>query len=79
MTKQEECWELYTLVGIPWADAAKLPKEDKKFLLTKADEVKNNMNRQRAHEENMRKRQQLEQRAAQLDLGETQGMAAPEV
>ena len=29
MTKQEENWELYTLVGVPWKDCNELSDEDR--------------------------------------------------
>jgi len=41
MTKQEENWELMTVLQIPWSESAKITdKEDREFLLKKAAEVK---------------------------------------
>ena len=42
MTKQEENWELMTVLQIPWSESCKITEtEDRKFLLEKAAEVKN--------------------------------------
>ena len=41
MTKQEENWELMTVLQIPWHHTALITdKEDREFLLKKASEVK---------------------------------------
>ena len=41
MTKQEENWELMTILQIPWSESSKITdKEDRTFLLKKAAEVK---------------------------------------
>jgi hypothetical protein len=41
MTKQEENWELMTILQIPWSESAKITdEEDRKFLLGKANELK---------------------------------------
>jgi hypothetical protein len=41
MTKQEENWELMTVLQIPWSETSKIiDKEDRDFLLNKAAEVK---------------------------------------
>ena len=63
MTKQEENWDLYTLVGVPWTDANDLSKEDRNFLLAKASEIKTSIMEGRKQEEQMRK--QMQQQAQQ--------------
>ena len=41
MTKQEENWELMTILQIPWSECIKITnKEDRDFLLEKAVEIK---------------------------------------
>ena len=41
MTKQEENWELMTILQIPWSESCKITdKEDREFLLKKSAEVK---------------------------------------
>ena len=41
MTKQEENWELMTILQIPWIDSSKITnEEDRKFLLAKCTELK---------------------------------------
>ena len=41
MTKQEENWELMTVLQIPWSECIKITdKEDRDFLLEKAVEIK---------------------------------------
>ena len=41
MTKQEESWELMTVLQIPWSECVKITdKEDRDFLLAKASEIK---------------------------------------
>jgi len=41
MTKQEENWELMTVLQIPWSEAIKIiDAEDREFLLLKAAEIK---------------------------------------
>jgi len=41
MTRQEENWELMTVLQIPWSESAKITdNEDRTFLLRKAAEVK---------------------------------------
>ena len=66
MTKQEENWELYTLVGITWKDASDLDDEDRKYLLEKADEIKRTIMENRRQEEQMRMQMQSDARAATL-------------
>ena len=40
MTKQEENWELMTVLQIPWSECLKITdNEDKEFLLKKATEI----------------------------------------
>ena len=41
MNTQEENWKLMTLLQIPWSECVKVTgEEDRRFLLEKADEVK---------------------------------------
>ena len=41
MTKQEENWELMTILSIPWHEAAKITDAtDRRFLLEKCTQVK---------------------------------------
>ena len=40
MTKQDENWELMTVLGVPWKEAAELSADDKSYLLSKATAVK---------------------------------------
>ena len=47
MTKQEENWELMTVLQIPWHHANKVEdQEDRDFLLNKAKEVKAHIEQQ---------------------------------
>jgi hypothetical protein len=56
MTKQEENWELMTMLHIPWHEAEKIDNEsDRKFLLTKCEQVKEMMKRQQAVMEEQQK------------------------
>ena len=64
MTKQEENWELYTLVGVPWKDCNELSDEDREFLKTKADDIKKTIMENRRQEDEMRRRMQTDARAA---------------
>ena len=66
MTKQEENWELYTLVGIPWKDCNDLPDEDREFLTNKADEIKKTIMENRRQEEEMRRRMQSDARTGTI-------------
>jgi hypothetical protein len=40
MTTQDENWELMTVLGVPWTEAAKMSTDDRQYLLNKAGEVK---------------------------------------
>jgi len=41
MTRQEENWELMTILQIPWSETVKITdEEDRSFLINKAAEVK---------------------------------------
>tara|TARA_Y100000593_G_scaffold91933_1_gene182070 strand:+ start:1036 stop:1236 length:201 start_codon:yes stop_codon:yes gene_type:complete len=41
MTKQEENWMLMTVLQIPWSECSKITdKEDRDFLIEKANELK---------------------------------------
>lgn len=62
MTTQEENWELYTLVGVPWKDCNDLSAEDREFLMSKADEIKKTIMENRRQEDEMRRRMQADAR-----------------
>ena len=52
MTKQEENWELMTVLQIPWSECCKITDdEDRKFLLGKASEVKEMIKQQQMRQE----------------------------
>ena len=41
MTRQEENWELMTILRLPWKEAQEIDDEDdRKFLLEKCDQIK---------------------------------------
>ena len=62
MTKQEENWELMTILQIPWSESCKITEEeDRQFLLEKAKALKE-------HIERIQKQQQQQQQAAQSPL-----------
>jgi len=47
MTRQEENWELMTMLHLPWHEADKIDDEsDRKFLLTKCEQIKDMIKRQ---------------------------------
>jgi hypothetical protein len=47
MTKQEENWELMTILQIPWSESLKITDaSDREFLLKKAGEVKEMLQQQ---------------------------------
>lgn len=46
MTRQEENWELLTVLGFPWSECEKIDGEDRKFLLNKAVEVREQVQKQ---------------------------------
>jgi hypothetical protein len=64
MTTQEENWEIYTLVGVPWKNCNDLSDEDRAFLLEKANEVKKTIMENRRQEDEMRRRMQADARVA---------------
>ena len=52
MTRQEENWELMTMLQMPWHEADKIEDEsDRKFLLTKVEQIKDMIERQRKMQE----------------------------
>ena len=52
MTKQEENWELMTVLQIPWSEAIKIiDAEDREFLLLKAAEIKAMMIKQQQQQQ----------------------------
>jgi hypothetical protein len=54
MNKQEENWELMSVLGFPWSDANELTdKNDREFLLGKAKEVKAQMMAQQRMQQQM--------------------------
>jgi hypothetical protein len=64
MTKQEENWELYTLVGVPWKECNDLSDEDREYLMGKADEIKKTIMDNRRQEDEMRRRMQADSRSS---------------
>ena len=49
MTRQEENWELMTMLHLPWHEANKIDDEsDRKFLLMKCEQIKDMIKRQQA-------------------------------
>ena len=47
MTKQEENWELMTMLQIPWYEASKIEaREDRDFLLSKATQMREHISNQ---------------------------------
>ena len=57
MTIQEENWEIMSVLGMPWKDILALTEDDKKFLLAKVVEIKE----QYVKEQEMAVREQQEQ------------------
>ena len=52
ISKQEENWLMMTLLQIPWAEANKIDDpEDRKFLVAKAQELRQELIRQRDAQE----------------------------
>jgi hypothetical protein len=52
MTRQEENWELMTVLQIPWSESAKITdEEDREFLLNKAAEIKTMMMKQQQQQQ----------------------------
>ena len=47
MITQENKWHIMTTIGMPWSEIDKVSEEDLKFLLKKADEIKQKMEQQR--------------------------------
>jgi hypothetical protein len=48
MTRQEENWELMTMLQMPWHEADKIEGDsDRKFLLVKVEQIKDMIERQR--------------------------------
>ena len=59
MTKQEENWELMTTLQMPWSECNKIEDEgDRKFLLEKAEEVKEILVKQRQLQQQQAQQQQ---------------------
>ena len=59
MTKQEENWELMTTLQIPWSECNKIiDKEDREFLLKKAEEVRSLIAQQQKQQEAAQQLQQ---------------------
>jgi hypothetical protein len=59
MTKQEENWELMTVLQIPWYHAEKIEaKKDRAFLLGKAEEIKAHFEEQQKQQAAMAAQQQ---------------------
>jgi len=46
LTTQDKNWELMSVLGMKWSEAAKLTDEDRNFLLSKVEIVKEHVKRQ---------------------------------
>jgi hypothetical protein len=46
LTTQDKNWELMSVLGMKWSEAAKLTDEDRDFLLSKVEIVKEHVKRQ---------------------------------
>ena len=54
MNRQQENWELLTVLNMPWQDADKLSDDDRRFLLSRVTEVKDHALRQQQLESDLR-------------------------
>ena len=39
-SRQDENWELMTIIGVPWTECDKISDEDRNYLLARATEIK---------------------------------------
>ena len=46
LTEQEQNWEIFSVLGMRWAEVVELTTEDKEFLLNKVESVKAQMRAQ---------------------------------
>tara|TARA_R100000951_G_scaffold116583_1_gene129133 strand:- start:3495 stop:3692 length:198 start_codon:yes stop_codon:yes gene_type:complete len=46
LTTQDKNWELMSVLGMKWSETTNLTEEDRVFLLTKVEIVKNHIKRQ---------------------------------
>ena len=46
LTTQDKNWELMSVLGMKWSETTNLTEEDREFLLTKVEIVKNHIKRQ---------------------------------
>jgi hypothetical protein len=46
LTTQDKNWELMSVLGMKWSETTDLTEEDREFLLTKVEIVKNHIKRQ---------------------------------
>ena len=46
LTTQEQNWEIFSVLGMKWGEITKLTSEDKTFLLSKVEKVKEQMRAQ---------------------------------
>ena len=46
LTTQDKNWELMSVLGMKWSESTDLTEEDREFLLTKVEIVKNHIKRQ---------------------------------
>ena len=53
MTRQEENWELMTVLGFPWTECEKIDDKDRPFLLQKTVEIKAQVQKQQELEMEM--------------------------
>jgi hypothetical protein len=46
LSRQDENWELMTVLGVPWTECDKISNEDREYLLDKATKIKLEVERQ---------------------------------
>jgi|TARA_R110000803_G_scaffold123571_3_gene191484 hypothetical protein len=46
LTNQEQNWEIFSVLGMKWSEIKKLSDDDKTFLLSKVEKVKEQMRAQ---------------------------------
>ena len=61
MTKQEEKWELMTILQMPWGEANKIKAGDRVFLLDKVVEIKKHIAAQRQQQAQQQQMQMQQQ------------------
>ena len=54
LSRQDENWELMTILGVPWTECDKISNEDREYLLARAAEIKVHLD---AEQENKRQQE----------------------